>query len=142
MKSGGSCFFELTEIKEKVSSVMPKAIKGSHFFEMFFLTRCETEAVIKKCLKLTMKVVKMISQTFTCKANKFKATNWLAPAKTNIDIKILICTGTPVVLDNIPKVIAMGMYPKAIGIPFLIPEKKFLTSTIDYAPPQIIQYII
>jgi hypothetical protein len=82
-----------------------------------------SEALINKCRKFNKKVANIISLA-TPALSKFKAINWLAPAKTNIEKDIAGRNEIPPAFANNPNAIAIGKYPIKIGKPVLMPVLK------------------
>ncbi|MBA7574499.1 hypothetical protein ES708_16308 [subsurface metagenome] len=89
----------------KVSSVMPKA-RNIFTGRGKDLKRSEREALINRCLRFKKKVAIIISKKAVPPASKFKAANWLAPAKTIRDMEPLSILFKPLVLAKSPKAIA------------------------------------
>ena len=122
-KYGLNFFSSHIEANENVSSVIPKANKDINLFEVLSSIRWDSEADIRKCLKFKMNVAITISTVAAPRDNMLTPTNWLAPAKTTIESIILIVLGISEAFDSMPKAIAIGIYPKPIGIaafnPFL-----------------------
>src|SRR3989339_96749 len=97
----------LKERTENTSSVTPKAIRKIFFFAVLAIFT-DRQALIRKCLKLTSKVVRMMPPGPIPVISRFRAMNWLAPAKTRAEKQKLSKRLIPQPLDNIPKATAAG----------------------------------
>lgn len=75
------------------------------------------DELMRRCRKLTTKVVTMMERTEAPAAIIDTAMNWLLPAKTRIDMRPISKGDSPAFWANTPKAIPMGIYPKQIGHP-------------------------